>query len=240
MSDVITLGDLDTELVFEAAIDGKTGANARHIPARRYSLLNRVYKQLRSLVSHNGEEFFRAPGTPSAIPARAVGEDWIELPWPTHASEIIGVDVQLSGEWDELSHGSWSQRRVFPGSGRRNCPGEWTTLSMPQPDPVAPTTVTAGKIVIWPPTLGGNVKIDTLPKWAALTDPTHVFVVFPDWVEWILAGSAMVITQRDNDRHNTFLAAKDRKAEAERRILLHCRRSKRGVVMARRRDGMEL
>lgn len=237
MSDTITLGDLDTELIYETGIDGKTGANARHVVARRYALLNRCYKRLRSLVSRNGEDFFRLPGTSAVIPGRAVGEDWIELPWPTDAAEIIGIDVQIAGCWGTLTRGSWAQRRVFPGVNRWRSPGEWTTLSMPQP---TTTTVTAGKIVIWPTSLSGNYKIDILPKWTPLTDATHVFVIFPDWVEWLLSAATMVITQRDNNRKNTFAAAQARKLEVEKAIIDHCRRSKRGVVVARRRDGLEL
>jgi hypothetical protein len=108
---------------------------------------------------------------------------------------------------------------------------------MPQP---TAASVTVGKIAIWPTSLGGNYKIDVLPKWTALTDASHVFVIFPDWVEWLLCAASMVITQRDNNRKNTFAAAQARKVEVEKAILDHCRRSKRGVVVARRRDGMEL
>jgi hypothetical protein len=50
----------------------------------------------------------------------------------------------------------------------------------------------------------------------------------------------MTVTQRDNNRKNTFAAAQARKVEVEKAILDHCRRSKRGVVVARRRDGLEL
>jgi hypothetical protein len=237
MSDTITLGDLTTELIYEAGIDGKTGSSARHVTARLYALINRSYKQLRSRVSQNGDDFFRAPGTATAIPARAAGEDWIELPYPTSASEILSVDVQLSGTWYDLTRGSWAQRRVFPGANRPDSPGEWTTLSMPQP---STTTVTAGKLAIWPVSLAGNYKIDSLPHWVPLTDSTHVFVLFPDWEEWLLTKCTMVITQRDNQKRNMFLDAQERNQTAERAILAHCRRNKRGVVVARRRDGLEL
>lgn len=237
MSDTITLGDLDTEVVFEAAIDGATGATGRHPATRRYALYNRVYKQLRSIVSQNGEDFFRLPGTAAAIPARASGEDWIELTWPTDADEIIDIDVQISGEWGTLTKGSWAQRRVFPGKNRPESPGEWTTLSQPQP---STTTVTAGKIVIWPYTLSGNYKIDVVPKWTAITTTTHVFMLFPDWLEYLITGSAMVLIGRDNNKAGTYATMETRNMRAEAKIIAHARRSKRGSVVARRRDGMEL
>ena len=237
MSDTISLGDLTTELIYEAGIDGKTGSNARHVTARLQALINRTYKQLRSRVSHAGEDFFRTPGTATAIPSRAAGEDWIELPFPTGASEIISIDVQLGSQWYDLHKGSWAQRRIFPGGRRTDVHGEWTVLSQPQP---STTTVTAGKIAIWPHTLTGNYKIDYLPHWVAITDTTHVFVMFPDWLEWMLTKCTMVITQRDNQKQNLYLAAKDRNETAERQILLHARRAQRGSVVARRRDGLEL
>jgi hypothetical protein len=237
MSDTITLGDFTTELIFEAGIDGKSGSNARHVTTRLYALVNRAYKQLRSRVSQNGEDFFRTPGTAAAIPARATGEDWIELPFPTAASEIISVDVQLSGVWYDLTKGSWAQRRVFPGAHRLESPGEWTVLSQPQP---STTTVTSGKIAIWPVTLSGNYKIDYLPHWTPLTDSSHVLVLFPDWEEWLLTKCTAVLLQRDNQKRSAFLDAMDRNMRAEAAILAHCRRQKRGAVVARRRDGMEL
>lgn len=233
MSDTISLGDLDTELVFEAAIDGAT---ARHAVARRYALINRVYKRLRSLVSHHGEDFFRVPGVATNTPARAAGEDWIELEWPTAAAEIIGIDIHHTGEWRELSPGSWAQRRVFAGA-RSGVVGEWTVLSQPQS---STTTVTTGKIAIWPHNLTGQHKIHYLPHWVNLTDSTHVLVMFPLWLEWVLTAATMVLIQRDNNKRDTFLAARDRNADIEAKIILQTRRSKRGSVVARRRDGMEL
>jgi hypothetical protein len=237
MSDTITLGDLTTELIYEAGIDGKTGATARHVTARLYALINRSYKQLRSRVSHNGDDFFRSPGTATTIPARASGEDWIELPFPTGASEILSVDVRIGGAWYDLAKGTWATRRVYPGGNRPQSPGEWTVLSMPQP---STTTVTAGKLVIWPADLTGSYKIDSLPHWVPLTDATHVFVLFPDWEEWILTKCTMVISQRDNQKRAMFLDAQERNLRAEAAILQHARRHARGATVPRRRDGLEL
>jgi hypothetical protein len=233
MSDTITLADLDAELVFEAGLDG---ANARHVQARRYALINRCYKRLRSLVANCGDEFFRTIGAATATPSRTSGEDFIELVWPKNADEIVGVDIQYQGEWKELRHGSFAQRRVFPG-GRGGVIGEWAVLSQPQP---STNTVTAGSIAIWPHNLTGDHKIHFLPKWTPITDGTHVFVLFPDWLEYLLTAATMVLIQRDNNKRDTFLAAKDRNEIAKADILRHARRSKRGVVAMRRRDGMEL
>ena len=238
MSDTITLGELATALTFETGIDGQVTASGRHPPTTwLYPLLNRTYKELRSLVSQHGEEFFRTSTTSAAIPARASGEDWIELDWPTDATEIIGIDVQMSGTWYEVTHGSFAQRRIWPGPNRCDSPGEWTTLAMPQP---TTTPVTTGKIVLWPPTLSGNYKVHYLPKWTALTTTSHVFVIFPDWLEWILAKAALSIIQRDNNKKNASEIVMARLARAQAAIIAHARRSRRGTVVARRRDGNEL
>lgn len=238
MSDTITLDALTEALVWESGIDGKTGSNARHETARLYDLLNRQYKQLRSIVTANGEEFFRVPGTATAIPARASGEDYIAVPWPTSASEIVNVDVYVQGQWRELTQSSRRQWRVYPGVlTRPDSPGEWSTVSMPQS---STTTVTAGIIGLWPYTLSGSYAIDYVPHWVPITNPAHVFVLFPHWEEWLLTSSTMVISQRDNNKRNMFVDARDRKAEAQAQIIAHCRRSKRGSIVARRRDGLEL
>lgn len=243
MSDTITLADLTTALVLETAIDGQATANGRHpLTTWLYPLINRTYKELRSLVSQNGATFFRAFGTATAIPARAAGEDWIELPYPTEASEILGVDVQLSSTWYELTKSSFAQRRVWPGETRldprrRDAQGEWEVMTMPQP---TTTTVTAGTIAIWPPNLSGNYKIAHLPHWVAITNTAHVFVLFPDWLEWLLTKAAIPIYQRDNKKSAAVEAAVMRNQRAEARILAHTRRHTRGVVVARRRDGLDL
>jgi len=238
MSDTITLGDLTTALTFECGIDGQVTSSGRHPPATWiYPLLNRTYRELRSLVSQNGEEFFRLSTTSAALPARASGEDWIELDWPTDATEIIGVDVQLSSTWYELTHGSFAQRRVWAGANRCDSPGEWAVLSMPQP---STTTVTAAKIVVFPHTLTGNYKVHYLPKWTDLTDTSHVFVLFPDWLEWVLTKAALAVIQRDNNKKSALEVVQMRLARAQGAILAHTRRSKRGTVVARRRDGNEL
>jgi len=241
MSDTITLGNLTDAVIWEAGIDGKTGSNARHTLPRLYELINRQYKQLRSIVTANGEEFFRVRGTAAAIPARVAGEDYISVPWPTDASEVISVDVQLGATWHELTLSSRRQWRVWPGPNRPDSPGEWSVIGMPQPfhsgDVIG---VTEGAIAIWPPDLSGNYAIDYVPHWVPLTEEDHVFVLFPHWEEWLLCSCAMVITQRDNNKRDTYAAARDRKAEAQAQIIAHCRRSKRGTVVARRRDGLEL
>lgn len=241
MSDTITLDALTEALIWEAGIDGKTGSNARHQTERLYDLLNRQYKQLRSIVTQNGEEFFRTPGTATTIPARAVGEDYIAVPWPTEASEIVNVDVFVMGCWRELTQSSRRQWRVWPGQNRPDSPGEWSVVSMPQSFQTGDAFgLTDGAIALWPHTLSGSYAIDYVPHWVPTTVGGFPLVLFPHWEEWLLASSTMVITQRDNNKRNTFMAARDRKAEAQAQIIAHCRRSKRGSVVARRRDGLEL
>lgn len=243
MSDTITLDALTAALIWEAGIDGITGgSNARHQTARLYDLINRQYKQLRSIVTANGEDFFRERGTAddtpsSPIPGRVTGEDYIAVAWPTRASEIVSVDVQLSGTWQELTQSSRRQWRVSPGMNRPDSPGEWSVIKMPQP---STTTVSTGSIALWPYNLSGLYTIDYVPHWVPITDPTYVFILFPHWEEWLLTSCTMVITQRDNNKKNMFAAAAARKAEAQAQIIAHCRRSKRGSIVARRRDGLEL
>lgn len=237
MSDTITLDALAAALVWEAGIDGKAGPNARHDLGRIYELLNRKYKQLRSLVAQNGEDFFRVRAAADAsVPADEA--EYIELEWPIDADEIISVEVRIAGVWYELTPSSRRQWRVFPGANRPGSPGEWSTVRMPHPD--GPDDVTLGAIAAWPVTLPHDFAIDYVEQWSPISEPTDKFIVFPHWEEWLLSSCAMVICQRDNNKRNMFASARDRMVEAQAQIIAHCRRSKRGSVVARRRDGLEL
>lgn len=239
MADSITLDEVITQLVFETGIDGQTTASGRH-PNDTWlaPLVNRCYKELRSLVSHNGEDFFRTSTASTAIPNRESGEDWIALTWPTDAAEVVGIDVQIGGCWYELTKGSWAQRRVFPGANRPESPGEWAVKTMPQP---SAATVTTAEIAIWPPTLTGNYKISYLPHWTSVVSGTgNVLVIFPDWLEWLLCKAALSIYQRDNNKKQSLEIVQMRLARAQGQIIAHARRHLRGSVVARRRDGLEL
>jgi hypothetical protein len=241
---MVLVATLTDALIWEAGIDGKTGSNARHVEERLHDLIYRQYRLLRSLVTQNGEEFFRTRGEAQPLPGRAEGEDYILVPFPEPPSygdepvasvcEIISVDVQLGGTWHELTPSSRRQWRVFPGANRPGSPGEWSTVSMPQPTSNTPTE---GGIAIWPPSLTGNYAIDFVPDFV---QDTAALILLPYWQEWLLCSCTMVISQRDNNKRNMFVDARDRKAEAQAQIIAHSRRSKRGSVVARRRDGVEL
>lgn len=237
MSETITLEALTDALIWEAGIDGKTGSNARHELTRLYELLNRKYGELRSLVAANGEEFFRLREFP-VVSTPSDETEYIEIVWPIDASEIVSVEVRIGGIWYELTPSSRRQWRTFPGANRPDSPGEWSTISMPQPN--GALDVVVGAIAVWPRTLPRDFAVDYVKEWQPITDPTHKFIVFPHWKEWLLCASTMVISQRDNNKRNTYEIARDRLAQAQAQIIAHCRRSKRGSVVARRRDGLEL
>lgn len=249
MADTITLDALTQAVVYEAGIDGKTGHNARHDTDALYALINRQYKQLRSLVSQWGEEFVRSRTAAAALPSRlsaadlgeAVGDDFIAVDYPTDASEIISVDVYLSGEWQALTRSTWTQRRVFAGVNRPDSPGEWTTISMPSvTSSDAGGDIVEGRIGIWPPTLTGLYSIAYLPHWVPVLESSAQFIIYPHWEEWLICSCVMAISQRDNDKRRTYEIARERKGVAEAQVIQHARRSKRGAIVARRRDGLEL
>src|SRR5262245_50845487 len=238
MSELVTLGTFVDALTFEASIDGQVTADGRHPPDEwLYPLANRVYRDYRSLASQYSDDFYRVSET-VPLPARQAGEDYIPLEWPIRTCEIVGVDVQLGGTWYELTRGSFAQRRVWPGANRCESPGEWAVFQMPQP---SDDTVTAGNaIAVWPYTLSGNYKLFTIETWQDITDPNHLFVIYPGGLEWMLCKAAVSIIQRDNNKKAMLDSVLARLARAELAIAQHARRWKRGVVVARRRDGLEL
>jgi hypothetical protein len=239
MAQTITLGDFVTALTFETGIDGQVTGSGRHPPLTWiYPLANRTYRELMSLVTQYNEDFFRTSTSPDALPDRLAGEDYIGVTYPPGASDIVGIDVLIGGSWYELTRASFAQRRIFPGANRPESPGEWSVIFMEEP--AGGSSTNDGLIAIWPATLTGTFTIHYVPTWVEITDTADSFLIQPDWLEWMLCKAALPILQRDNNKKNTVEMVMARLNRAELKIINHARRHKRGIVVARRRDGMEL
>lgn len=247
----IRLDDARTEIIHLAAIDGKTGANGRHAPARLNAILNRKYRAMRTRVSQLGYPQFLIPGAATPIPAAAANEDFIELPLGAGIAELGGVDVQrgTNQAWARLDPISYEQRRdvgpdyvnqAYRGPYMRppNGVGFWAILKAPAPSGAA---ITAGSASIWPKNLTGNYKLFSVDAWTDITVDANVFMLYEAWDEWFLNAAAMVICTRDGNKRDTYEQAREAWLAADALIVKNASRLQRsGYIVPTSYGGIEL
>ncbi len=236
----LTKADARTELIYLAAIEGKTGSNGRHSPTRLDAVLNRKYRSLMSRVSQLGLPQFIESTAATAIPAKVVGEDHIDLPMAALTSEVVGVDVLVTtapnNGWAKLDPISFEQRRDVSNqyASSRYCIGIqppngigfWCVNKAPKT--VNTTTITAGTIAIFPPQLTGSYKIHTVQAWTELTSDSNIFLLYEDWDEWFLNAAAMTCCQHDKNKADIYVQARDAFDAADARLEASAARLQRG------------
>lgn len=215
----LRLDEARNQVIFLAAIDGKTGANARFSTTNLNALLNRKYRELRSRVSRLGMPHFLQTTAAAPIPAQTTGEDFIDIPMPAAIGDVIGVDVQTSAgfgglRWQKLDPLAFSQRRdtqyLIPEHGV----GFWAVHQAPVPNGA---TITAGKIAIWgapsyygqSSTLAGSYELHSVDVWQDIVTDANIFMLYEAWDEWFLNAAAMTCCQRDKDKRDLYLQAKE-------------------------------
>lgn len=232
----ITLADARAALINLSSIDGKTGANGRHSPTNLNLVLNRKYRMLMSRVSQLGLPQFLESTAALTLPVQTAGEDYIEIPMPALTSEVIGVDVRVNGAWAKLDALEFEQRRDLQLQ-VRNVPwylqnraptgvGWWSINKAPKV--VAATSITAGTIALWPPNLSGTYKLHTVQAWTDITNDTHVFMLYEAWDEWFINAAVMSVCQRDKNKADIYIQARDAFAAADALIEAQAARLQRG------------
>lgn len=239
--ETMTLTGFLTAVIYEAGIDGQTGANGRHSPANLTELFNRTWSSLLSLAASSGQTQRQDEQT-GTVPAAAATEDFSIIPWPTTATDVHGIDVFTTSSfgWQSLDPIQWETRRevkIQPDS-----PGWWSLKKLPRENGAGAPL--AGEVAVFPNTLVGlNYKMFYFPHWVpiASTDLTFLIVGYPDWFQWAINSMVMILTKRDKKTRDTYLSAKVAKDEAEARITANAKkRQRQGKIIPRRRDGLEL
>lgn len=201
-----------------ADIEGQT---ARHPDADILKRVNASIRALRGMVTGRGAPYFLTSTTAATLAATQVsGESYSEVPYPDTAVQIHGVDVESasgSGMWYPLQPISWAQRRnaYQPGPGY---PEYFAIRTIPAG---SGATTVAGSIAIFPAAGSGQYKVWYLPDFTdlVLAGGTDVFLGLPDWHEWVLCDVVEAIAQRDDDQRETYAIARQRKADAELRLV---------------------
>jgi hypothetical protein len=201
-----------------ADIEGQTD---RHPDADLLRRVNASIRALRGMVTARGAPYFLTATTAATLASTQVsGEGYSEVPYPTTAVQIHGVDVEPSsgsGAWYPLQPISWGQRRNarIPGPGY---PEFFAVRTIPAG---SGSSTVAGTIALFPAAGSGQYKIWYLPDFTDLviTGGTDVFLGLPDWHEWVMWNVVEDIAARDDDQRETFAIAREKKAAAETRLV---------------------
>lgn len=215
---------------------------ARHPDADLNKRINASIRSLRAEVTTRGAPYFITSTSPADLASTQVsGETFSEVPFPSTAEQIIGVDVESAsgaGDWRPLQPIVWGQRRqlgVYSATAL-STPYEFAVRAIPQGD--GGTGTTAGSIALFPAANSGRYKVWFLPSFVELDADTDVFLGLPDWHEWVCWDVVQALAARDDDQHETAQIAQLRKAEAMARIVATAQRVvSAGPLRPRRQKG---
>lgn len=241
--DVASLLELRTAVINEASIDGQVTSTGRHSLTNINALINRYCRRARAKVAAAGAPWFQQLDAITTIPAAVTNEDFIEVPFPTTALEIAGVDVQVANlgtiVWRELDPADWTQRRLlnFSLASPPGGIGWWAVEQMPEAR--ASASVTAGKIALFPKTLAGSYRVTYVEQFTDMTADAHVFVGTSDMHTWVINSVAMVVCKRDTNKKDNFASAKIERDDAEAAMLKDAKRTQRAGAITPLRVGGE-
>ncbi len=184
------------------------GVTDRHPDATLIKWVNLAWRRLRTKLAMAGMPGLTTPTTIAALPTTppVTSEQYIEVNWPDGAVGVYGVDVLLGQKWVPLHPMSFAQRRGFQDCGStENAPTHWIPLTLPSE---STTSITAGKIGLFPLTTGGvNYRIWYLPVWVDITTPANVFYGHDLWFEWLIQTVVRRVAQKDDDAQETMAEA---------------------------------
>lgn len=194
---------------------------SRHSDSDVLARINTSIRSLRGLVTARGFPYFITSTSATTLAGTQVSdEQYSSIPWPSTAVQVLGIDVETAsgaGDWRPLRPITWGQRRDRPGlyPSTTGVPEEFAVLSLPQG---SGSSTTAGSIALFPAGSAGTYKIWFLSEFTDLT-ASDVFLALPDWHEWIVQDVVETLAQRDDDQHETYKIAHQRKMEAESRFM---------------------
>jgi hypothetical protein len=209
-----------TQLIADVRFISDTeGLTLRHPDADLTLRINESIRALRALVTTSGLPYFLTNTTSATLAGTQItGESYSEVPWPSTAVQIHGVDVEFagsSGDWYPLQPITWVQRRTY-AYGRDGSPCAFAVRAVPQGSGSA---TTAGVIAIFPAATAGSYKIWYLSDFTDLASGTDVFLGLPEWHSWVINDVARTLAERDDDQRETYSIATAKQAEAEARLL---------------------
>jgi hypothetical protein len=210
---LVTLANLISIIRTRADAEAQT---ARHTDAWITTEINRSWTLFRSKLTRHGSPLFlkwSTPATTSVGPK--VGYSFGEIPLPSDALEIFGIDLTISdASIRSLQPIPFAERNEF-----------WSTFGQARGIPAcfcvanlgteAGATATDGAIQILPaPDRAYTYSIAYVPAWQDVTDPTYVFNSVGNWDEWVIWDVVLKIAGRDNDMLGTAAIAAQKQQQA--------------------------
>lgn len=186
--------------------DAVGGSIPRHPTTELNGFLNASHRALRSWVTNQlGYKLYKTRSATAALPTTpsVVGETYAEIPWPTGAVDVLGIDVLdfQGSDWRSIDQIEWEQRRAwgagYPWLARDQLgPLAFAVLSEGS---VSAAVLTAGTIALFPLPAAGSYCIWTLQHWADITNDTHLFLAGDeDWFQWMTHWGVQRVAGRDN------------------------------------------
>jgi len=216
MANSRTLTVLIADVREAADIEGLTD---RHPDAQLIKWINLAWRRLRTKLAMAGMPGLTTPTTIAALGTTppVATEQYLEVNWPDGAVGVFGVDVLIGQQWIPLHPMGFAQRRDFQDRGSTgDAPTHWIPLTLPAENT---TTITAGKIGLFPLATGGvNYRIWYLPVWVDITTTANVFYGHDLWFEWLIQTVVRRVAQKDDDAQNTLAEAVQVQAEVWREI----------------------
>jgi hypothetical protein len=220
-----TRDEIVARAVFLADQQGFAGIDQRHEPADLAREANAAIRALLNLVQQHGAPYNIVQTDPATLTGTKVsGFNRSEVPWPTEATAILGVDVSLGTGGDEdgwfacRPAGGIVQRNFYRGASaglNRYGPFEFSILRIPSSNG---SSVVSGVIALYPGASDGQYSIWYIKDFIELTEGDHIFLGMPDWHEWIAQFIVQSLAERDDDAQETYGIATAKLEKAEERI----------------------
>lgn len=192
-----TLGDIKQAAFYRADLEGFTD---RHPTINVNQEVNASWRDLRLQLANSDVLDVLTSTAVLTLPTVEfiVGAGWAEIPWPSAAVSIHGVDVKVGGTWCSLPQGSLAQRRMGPFNNVRGdyqFADDGQAMWVPKALPLA--TATAGTIMLFPVPSGGQYLIWYLDAWVDVLVDTTEFPVLEGWANWLMWDVGVKLLIRD-------------------------------------------
>jgi hypothetical protein len=233
-----TLAQLRAEVRYLGDAEGLT---ARHPDADLTRRINAAVRAYRALVTANGLPYFIETTAAATLAGTQVsGEQYSEVPFPSTAEQILGVDVSSgvsSDDWYPLQVITWQARRNARwGYQHGGAPAFFAIRRVPQADPSDLDAVLAGVLALFPYSDQGSYKVHYLPSYVDMVADADLFVALPEACDWVVWHVVCDLAARDDDQRETAQLALMKKQECEARLLASVGRvQSAGPILPRRR-----
>lgn len=196
----MSVADVRNAAIYRADLEGITD---RHPTVDLNREANLSYRELRVRLANAGVWTVLSSTAILALPTTeaVAGGGYAEIPWPTNAVSVHGLDAKTAGYWCRVQQGDFTQRRLgMTGAERGDYSfadqgqAMWITRSLPT---VSGTTQVAGAIMLFPVPSSGQYVLWFLPEWVDLTNDTDLFPGQEVWLQWVVWDVAVKALIRD-------------------------------------------